>query len=128
LVPSSQPICPKKGLPLDSFVEASLPKTSAFTRRAKTWLLLACLIAAAILFPGLNSHQIYDDEVIYRGHAENILNGDSLLDFRDPEGAPYFQKPPLYFWLSAATASILGPSEWLPYRRGPRSSDSGRSS
>ncbi|MBT2304884.1 glycosyltransferase family 39 protein [Variovorax paradoxus] len=51
------------------------------------------------------------DEGRYVGVAfEMLRSGDWLVPRLD--GLPFFHKPPLFYWISAAAMSVLGTSEW----------------
>jgi 4-amino-4-deoxy-L-arabinose transferase-like glycosyltransferase len=51
------------------------------------------------------------DEGRYVGVAwEMVASGNWLVPTLD--GMPYFHKPPLFYWLSAAAISVFGVSEW----------------
>lgn len=51
------------------------------------------------------------DEGRYVGVAwEMIRSGDWLVPTLN--GLPYFHKPPLFYWITAASMSIFGPGEW----------------
>src|SRR3989449_1259821 len=51
------------------------------------------------------------DEGLYAAIAQEML---SRADWVIPHvnGLPYLEKPPLYFWLTAATMWLVGPTEW----------------
>src|SRR5258706_548926 len=51
------------------------------------------------------------DEGRYVGVAwEMLRSGDWLTPTLN--GLPFFHKPPLFYWLTAASMSVLGPNEW----------------
>jgi 4-amino-4-deoxy-L-arabinose transferase-like glycosyltransferase len=51
------------------------------------------------------------DEGRYVGVAwEMIRSGDWLVPTLN--GLPYFHKPPLFYWITAASMSIFGPNDW----------------
>jgi 4-amino-4-deoxy-L-arabinose transferase-like glycosyltransferase len=78
-----------------------------------TWrdLLLLVLLAAAFLFPALNLSFLDPDEGLYGAVAQEMLaGGDWVIPHLN--GLPYLEKPPLYFWLTALTLGVVGPSEW----------------
>lgn len=76
-------------------------------RRAAWPLLLAgWLLATAWLRP-----LAIPDEGRYVGVAWSMLHsGDWLVPRLD--GLPYFHKPPLFYWITAAALRLFGPSEW----------------
>lgn len=69
------------------------------------------LIAALTFFVGLGRGAITDaDEAFYAEAArEMVESGDWLTPHYNYE--PRFQKPVLYYWLTAATYAVAGPSE-----------------
>jgi 4-amino-4-deoxy-L-arabinose transferase-like glycosyltransferase len=80
----------------------------AFLRRPALPLLLFAtwLLATAWMRP-----LALPDEGRYVGVAWSMLNsGDWLVPRLD--GLPYFHKPPLFYWITAAAVSLFGPSEW----------------
>jgi 4-amino-4-deoxy-L-arabinose transferase-like glycosyltransferase len=74
--------------------------------------LIGAIVAAAATLPGLGAGTLWDNsETTYGEVAREIL----LL--RDPvvmhlNGVPWFVQPPLYFWVAAAFAKLLGTSEF----------------
>jgi len=70
---------------------------------------IVLLIAAIVVFWGSVGAPIRADEAAYALLADRLLRGGGwlYLDHWVP-GFFYFDKPPLYFWLSAATESLLG--------------------
>ena len=78
------------------------------------WLLPAAVLAlaAGLIFTGLGSSSLHNrDEARHALVAENILAGGDWLTLHY-EGAPYFNKAPLKFWLTALTFRAFGVSEW----------------
>lgn len=74
-------------------------------------LAAAGLLAAAVLLPALGTRSLADwDEAIYAQVALEMLErGDLLVPFY--RGEPFFEKPPLYFWLTAAVYRLAGVTE-----------------
>jgi 4-amino-4-deoxy-L-arabinose transferase-like glycosyltransferase len=70
------------------------------------------LLAALAFFGGLGRGAIADsDEAFYAEAArEMIASGDWLTPHFNYD--PRFQKPPLYYWLTAVTYLVLGPTEF----------------
>ena len=70
------------------------------------------LLAALTFFAGLGRGAITDsDEAFYAESArEMVLTGDWLTPYYNFE--PRFQKPVLYYWLTAATYLVTGPTEF----------------
>ncbi|MDR6537411.1 glycosyltransferase family 39 protein [Variovorax soli] len=78
--------------------------------RAQAGVALVCLFswlaATAWLRPLMSP-----DEGRYAGVAfEMLRSGDWLVPRLD--GMPFFHKPPLFYWISAAAMGLLGTSEW----------------
>ena len=70
------------------------------------------LLAALTFFAGLGRGAITDsDEAFYAESArEMVASGDWLTPYYNYE--PRFQKPVLYYWLTAATYQVFGPTEF----------------
>ncbi len=84
---------------------AAWPKTYEFA--ALVLLLIACIVA---LMPNLTYPLIEPDETRYAQIAlEMTASGDWITPRLD--GVPYLDKPPLLYWLTAASVSLLGPTE-----------------
>jgi 4-amino-4-deoxy-L-arabinose transferase-like glycosyltransferase len=84
------------------------------TGRFERWapLVVLCVLASAVLFWRLGSRSLIDwDEAIYAQVAkEMVQNGDWFTlhwGYR-----PWFEKPPLLIWSTAALFSIFGVSEF----------------
>jgi len=79
------------------------------------WKRDLCLILAVSMFFtfwGLGSVALLDpDEGMYGSIAREMAEGG---DWVTPHfnGVRYLEKPPLYFWLTAFTTGLFGPSEW----------------
>src|SRR5690349_1109083 len=91
-----------------SFV-ADTPLTAALSRR--TWTLLALVIAVA-WFANLDVRKLqHPDEGRYAEIArEMTVTGDWMTPRLN--GLKYFEKPPLQYWLTAATFKVFGIDEW----------------
>jgi len=77
------------------------------------WLfgLLLCASSFFLLFE-LGSFPLVDyDEAIYAQVISDTQNAGDFLTLRTPDG-PWFQKPPLYFWLAMESEKFFGPSEF----------------
>src|SRR3972149_9579478 len=75
---------------------------------------LALIIAVSLpfIFWGIGSISLLDpDEGMYGTIAREMIESK---DWVTPHfnGIRYLEKPPLYFWLTALTISLVGPSEW----------------
>jgi 4-amino-4-deoxy-L-arabinose transferase-like glycosyltransferase len=77
-----------------------------------TALLAVALVAAALLLGGLGRAPFVDPpEGVHAEIAREMLQGgDWIMPHLD--GIPYFDKPPLLYWLMAASFATFGCSEW----------------
>ena len=74
-------------------------------------LALLLVLSAPFLFVKLGMPFLDPDEGLYATIAlEMARDGDWVMPHAN--GLPYLEKPPLYFWLTALTFRLLGPSEW----------------
>ena len=74
-------------------------------------LVLLLVVSAPFLFVKLGMPFLDPDEGLYATIAlEMASDGDWVMPHAN--GLPYLEKPPLYFWLTALTFQLLGPSEW----------------
>src|SRR5438132_9692324 len=82
---------------------------SASSRHRQLLLLLA--VSVPFLFVRLDGPLLDPDEGLYATVAQEMLSrGDWIIPHVN--GLPYLEKPPLYFWLTAATMWLAGPTEW----------------
>jgi 4-amino-4-deoxy-L-arabinose transferase-like glycosyltransferase len=77
------------------------------------WLICVGVLGLALvlLFYRLGDGSLHDwDEAIYAQVAREMLDSDvwTTLSWN---GAPFFHKPPLYFWLTSLTYKVIGVSE-----------------
>src|SRR5262249_41324224 len=69
------------------------------------------VVAATILLPGLGRQSLASwDEAIYGVITRNLLARPELTLYY--AGQPWFEKPPLLFWLMAASSSLFGVTEF----------------
>ncbi len=92
----------------------ALPARGAFVRvlRAYVWdmLLLAAIFAALVY--GIGSYGLYEPhEGHFAGVAREMVLGHDWVTPR-LNGSAYLNKPPLFYWLIAASYSVFGISEW----------------
>src|SRR6266403_1514431 len=74
-------------------------------------LLLLLAVSVPFLFAKLGMPLLDPDEGLYAAIAREMLTrGDWVIPHVN--GIPYLEKPPLYFWLTALTFQLFGPSEW----------------
>ena len=77
-------------------------------RPAAAVALLALVWLAALAWP---RPLMLPDEGRYVGVAwEMMRSGDWLVPTLN--GLPYFHKPPLFYWITAASMSLFGPGDW----------------
>jgi len=73
---------------------------------------LLVIISIPFIFWGIGSVSFLDpDEGLYGSIAREMAEGGGWVTPHF-NGVRYLEKPPLQFWLSALTISLLGPSEW----------------
>lgn len=78
-------------------------------------LIVLILFSATFLFWQLGrNHLIEWDEGIYALVAKNILVTGDWLTFTWQHGFPWFEKPPLYLWLTAPLIKLLGTTSLAP--------------
>jgi 4-amino-4-deoxy-L-arabinose transferase-like glycosyltransferase len=72
---------------------------------------LGCLIWLCIIvfLLGRRTAQLHNDQVVYASIALQMVESGDYLKPRY-QGMPYFNKPPLVFWLAALSARIFGES------------------
>jgi len=86
------------------------------TYAKKSKVSIAALVLVAIglyvlYFAALGSYPLVDpDEPIYGQVAKEMAGGAGWLT-PHYDGKPWFDKPPLFYWLSAGCAAVLGPNE-----------------
>jgi 4-amino-4-deoxy-L-arabinose transferase-like glycosyltransferase len=69
-------------------------------------------VAAAVLFAGLGQGDLRLDGSVYGWVSKRMaLTGDWLNPCLDWGAAPYFNKPPLQFWMAAALCRLFGASD-----------------
>src|SRR5260221_4723058 len=74
------------------------------------WLVL--LFVVAYILPGLVGHDPWkqDEAYVFGGVLDMLKDGDWVVV--KVGGVPFMEKPPLYHWIAAMTATIFSP--WLP--------------
>jgi hypothetical protein len=72
-------------------------------------LLALLVLPAALLYPSLGFHLFEPDESRYAEIPREMLaRGDFVVPYL--QGEPYLDKPPLFYWLVAASYTLLGTS------------------
>jgi 4-amino-4-deoxy-L-arabinose transferase-like glycosyltransferase len=86
-----------------SSAEASSPRLSAVA-----WLVV---LPAVLLYPCLGYHLLEPDESRYAQiPAEMVRSGNLIVPTL--QGEPYLDKPPLFYWLVAASYRVFGIHDW----------------
>jgi 4-amino-4-deoxy-L-arabinose transferase-like glycosyltransferase len=95
-------------------LQAYVDKTTVSPIRHRyRWLVIIGVLGLALvlLFYQLGNGSLHDwDEAIYAQVAKEMLLSDTWTTL-SWNGAPFFHKPPLYFWLTAFTYKMIGVSE-----------------
>ena len=74
------------------------------------WVCLALAAFYLLYFAGSGAPPLTDnDEAVYGQVAREMAPGDWLTPHY--QGQPWFDKPPLFYWLTAATTRVLGATE-----------------
>jgi 4-amino-4-deoxy-L-arabinose transferase-like glycosyltransferase len=68
-------------------------------------------VSIPFLFLKLGMPLFDPDEGLYASIAREMVQGGDWV-IPHVNGLPYLEKPPLYFWLTAATFWLVGPTEW----------------
>ena len=79
--------------------------------KSNNWivLLLIALFAGFYIFLGLGTNALIDyDEAIYAKVAKNIVDGKGIATLYWNLNTAWFEKPPLYMWLTAPLLKITG--------------------
>lgn len=79
-------------------------------QRAAIWVLLALLVIRLVLMWYLPLTDT--TEARYGEIARKMLETDNWVTPLHDYGVPFWAKPPLSFWLSAAAMGVLGVNEW----------------
>src|SRR4051794_37990701 len=84
--------------------------------RTAAYCVVLAALAGVLMFWELGADALTADEAQYALVVQNIKRSHEWLYVTPYPPAPYFQKPPLYFWLTAATYDRLGGPNELAYR------------
>lgn len=91
---------------------ASHNTTFSITSAAPLLLALGAIALFALYFLRLGSYPLFDpDEPVYGQVAREMAGGGGWLS-PHLNGALWFDKPPLFYWLSALSVSLFGPTEF----------------
>lgn len=81
---------------------------SHFISNPKFPVLVLGILSSILIFVNLGTnHLIPFDEGIYAQVSKNILQRNDWLTLSWRDNEPWFEKPPLYFWLSALFLKVL---------------------
>lgn len=81
---------------------------SYFVSNPKFPVVVLFVISSLLIFVDLGSnHLIPYDEAIYAKVSQNILQSNDWLTLSWRDNLPWFEKPPLYFWISALCLKYL---------------------
>lgn len=94
---------------------AGPPAGRPAVRTAAYCLVLACL-ASVLMFWELGADALSGDEAQYALVVQNIKRSGDWVYVTPYPPTPYLQKPPLYFWLTAATYDLFGGPGEFAYR------------
>lgn len=84
-----------------------------FSQKTSIGAYLVLLVALIIIFAGLGrTHLIPWDEAIYAKIAKNMVETKEFISMRWQPGVPWYEKPPLFMWLMAASMSVFGANSW----------------
>ncbi|MBU0754602.1 MAG: glycosyltransferase family 39 protein [Planctomycetes bacterium] len=81
-------------------------------RKTRPYFLVLALYAASLFLIDLGKHDLWSpDEPRVAGIAAEMLREGDLVVPR-LNGAPFLEKPPLHFWIAAATFNLMGETEY----------------
>lgn len=107
VVPHSLPAC-LKAVWTQVFFPGNAPETGPWNARHLLWLLI---LPAILLYPCTGFLLFEPDESRYAQiPAEMLAAGDWVVPRL--QGEPYLDKPPLFYWLVAASYEIFGVHDW----------------
>jgi 4-amino-4-deoxy-L-arabinose transferase-like glycosyltransferase len=93
-------------------LSASVPTIVGVSSASWRAALIGAIVAALATLPGLGVGTLWDNsETAYGEVAREVLLSHDVVVLH-LNGAPWFVQPPLYFWIAAAFAKVLGVSEF----------------
>jgi 4-amino-4-deoxy-L-arabinose transferase-like glycosyltransferase len=101
--------------PTDSGSANQRANRGGIAARSIVYALLLSIAAALIIFTNLGGPRMEGDEAQYALCTDQIKRSGEWLTLRPQPPRPYFEKPPLYMWFTAATYNHL-PGLELKYR------------
>jgi len=92
--------------------DAGAPPRKSLSSLPSSLIVVLCCAGFALYFVGLGSYPLLDpDEPVYGQVAREMAGGAGWLS-PHLNGALWFDKPPLFYWLLALSVSIFGPTEF----------------
>jgi len=101
--PSSLPAAPPRGA-----VAATRPLVARILRRP---LLAAAVFAFAAAFAGIHGHSLWSPDEPREAQMSHEMLESGFSAMPTLGGEPFLEKPPLFFWLAAASYRVFGMSE-----------------
>lgn len=84
-----------------------------YVKSPKLWTVSILFISALLVYINLGrTHLIPWDEAIYAKVSRNVVETGDYLTLTWKNGNPWFEKPPLGFWLQAISIQALGESSF----------------
>ena len=98
---------------MNAFANAAVDESASTSQRIERRAIAAMAVLTFVWLAALAWPRplLLPDEGRYVGVAwEMMRSGDWLTPTLN--GLPYFHKPPLFYWLTAASMTLFGPGEW----------------
>lgn len=91
----------------------TLERIRTLALRHEEWLAggLLFIWACYVFFRNITSYPVETDEALYAAVGRQIARTNEWFRL-EHEGAPFFYKPPLYFWLMAVAMRIFGENDF----------------
>lgn len=93
---------------------AAISRSKSSTVRWPAWASAPCVLLLLLVWLGATGwfrQLTLPDEGRYVGVAwEMVRSGNWAVPTLD--GLPFFHKPPLFYWMAAASMTVFGPNEW----------------
>ena len=114
--PSLRPITMTwQGTPSDAIDTIAAERTSGGVRGGATWWYVPALLVIALLLlvSWQDDRPLHGDAAMYGAIAKAVLQSGDATHLT-LNGRPYFNKPPMFFWLTAAAYRQLGIGSFAP--------------
>lgn len=95
---------------------AAAPPIARPRLRVAAYCVVLAALASLLMFWELGADALTGDEAQYALVVQNIKRSGNWLHVSPYPPTPYLQKPPLYFWLTAATYDAFGGPSEFAYR------------